>query len=93
MDKGVQTFPKDICPKENVIVQLEVEFAYYNPAVQHFSDTEVKHFAREFTFILNSVTDNTPFRESLFLLVETELDQPFLNLKFPVREKTLYEVG
>ena len=36
-DKGVHTFPKGICPKVNVIVRLEFELAYYNPAVHRFT--------------------------------------------------------
>ena len=37
MDKGVHTFPKDICPKVNVIARLEFELAYYDFAVHHFN--------------------------------------------------------
>ena len=41
--KGVLTFPKDIIPKENVIVHLELEVAYNNATVQqvyrHAKDT------------------------------------------------------
>ena len=29
-DKGVHTFPKGICPKVNVIAQLELKLAYNN---------------------------------------------------------------
>ena len=36
-DKGVHTFPKDICPKVNVIARLEYGLAYYNSAVYHFN--------------------------------------------------------
>ena len=34
---GVHTFPKGICPKVNVIAQLEFELGYYDSTVQHFS--------------------------------------------------------
>ena len=33
-DKGVHTFPKSFCPKENVMAWLEFEPAYYDSAVQ-----------------------------------------------------------
>ena len=33
----VHTFPKDICPKVNVIARLEFELAYYDPAVHRFN--------------------------------------------------------
>ena len=36
-DKGLHTFPKDICLKANVIAQLEYELAYYNSAVHRFN--------------------------------------------------------
>ena len=36
-DKGVDTFPKGICPKVNVIAQLEYELAYYDFAVHLFN--------------------------------------------------------
>ena len=36
-DKGVYIFPKGICPKVNIIAQLELELAYYDSAVQHFN--------------------------------------------------------
>ena len=36
-DKGVHTFPKDICPKVNVIARLEYELAYYDSAVHRFN--------------------------------------------------------
>ena len=36
-NKGVHTFPKDICPKVNVIARLEYELAYYDSAVHHFN--------------------------------------------------------
>ena len=36
-DKGVHTFPKGICPKVNVIAQLEYELAYYDSAVHRFN--------------------------------------------------------
>ena len=34
---GVHTFPKGICPKVNVIAQLEYELAYYDSAVHRFN--------------------------------------------------------
>ena len=36
-DKEFHTFPKGICPKVNVIAQLEYELAYYNFAVHRFN--------------------------------------------------------
>ena len=36
-DKGVHTFPKGICPKVNVIAQLEYKLAYYDSAVHRFN--------------------------------------------------------
>ena len=36
-DKGVHTFPKGICPKVNVIAQLENELAYYDSTVHRFN--------------------------------------------------------
>ena len=36
-DKVVQTFPKGIRPKGNVIERLEFELTYFKPAVQHIS--------------------------------------------------------
>ena len=41
-NKGVHTFPKGICPKVNVIVQLEYELAYYDSAVHHFNHYTTK---------------------------------------------------
>ena len=35
-DNGVQTFPKGIYPKVNVIARLEFELAYYDSAVDRF---------------------------------------------------------
>ena len=35
--KGVHSFPKGICPKVILIVQLEYELAYYNSAVHRFN--------------------------------------------------------
>ena len=32
-DKGVHTFPKDICPKVSLIARLEFELAYYHSVV------------------------------------------------------------
>ena len=43
---GIHTFAKSICPKVNVMVQLEFELAYYNVAVQHIS-----HYAMATLFI------------------------------------------
>ena len=37
-DKGVHTFPKDICPKMSVIARLEFELAYYDFAVKGFNN-------------------------------------------------------
>ena len=34
---GVHTFPKGICPKENVISRLEFELAYFDFAVHRFN--------------------------------------------------------
>ena len=36
-DKGVRTFPQGICPKVNLIAQLEFELAYYDSAVHRFN--------------------------------------------------------
>ena len=36
-DKGVHTFPKDICPKVNIIAGLENELVYYDSAVHRFN--------------------------------------------------------
>ena len=36
-DKGVHTFPMEICPKVNVIARLEYELAYYDSAVDRFN--------------------------------------------------------
>ena len=36
-DKGVYIFPKGICPKVNMIAQLEFEYAYDDFAVQRFN--------------------------------------------------------
>ena len=36
-NKGVHTFPKDICLKVNVIARLEYELAYYDSAVHSFN--------------------------------------------------------
>ena len=36
-DKGVHAFPQDICPKENVIAQLEYELTYYDFVVHRFN--------------------------------------------------------
>ena len=35
--KGINTFPKIISPKVNVITWLEFELAYFEAAVQHFT--------------------------------------------------------
>ena len=54
-DKRVNTIPKGICPKVNVIARLEYELAYYESAVHRFNHyttrtppgfTEVKHSRR-----------------------------------------------
>ena len=37
LDNGAHIFPKCVCLKVNVIVQLEFEIAYYDSAVQHFN--------------------------------------------------------
>ena len=50
-DKMVHSFPKGICPKVNVIAQLELELAYYDTAVQCF----------------NHYTTRTPLPKSLTL--------------------------
>ena len=34
---GVDTFPRGICPKVNVLVRLEDELAYYDSAVLRFN--------------------------------------------------------
>ena len=34
----VNTFPKGICPKVNIIAQLEYELAYYDSAVHRFNN-------------------------------------------------------
>ena len=36
-DKGIHTFPKAICPKENARVRLEFELAYYDSAVRRIN--------------------------------------------------------
>ena len=36
-DKEVHTFPKDICPRVNLVAWLEFELAYYDSAVQLFN--------------------------------------------------------
>ena len=36
--KGVHTFSKGICPKENVIARLEFELAYYDFAIKLFNE-------------------------------------------------------
>ena len=41
-DKGVHIFPKGICMKVNVIVEVEFELSYFEAAVQHFI-----HYATE----------------------------------------------
>ena len=38
-DKGVHTFPKGICPKVNIIVQLEFKFMCFN-----FADYRSNHY-------------------------------------------------
>ena len=35
--RGAHTFPKDICPKVNIITWLDFELAYYDSAIQHFN--------------------------------------------------------
>ena len=38
-DKGeVHTFAKGICPKVNIILQLQFEFAYYDFTIQRFNN-------------------------------------------------------
>ena len=46
-DKGVNTLPKGICPKVNVIARLEYELAYYDSAIHRFNhyNTRTPHFA------------------------------------------------
>ena len=41
-DKGVQTFPKGICPKVDVIARVEYELAYYDSAVYRFNHNTTK---------------------------------------------------
>ena len=36
-NKGFYTFPKGMSPKVNVMVWLEIEFTYFEAAVQHLS--------------------------------------------------------
>ena len=43
-DKGVHTFPKGICPKVNVIAQLEYELAYYDSAVHSRERSRISKF-------------------------------------------------
>ena len=56
-DKGVHTFPKDICPKVNVIARLEYELAYYDSAVHRFNHyttrTPPRSFSYTYTHILS----------------------------------------
>ena len=40
-DKGVHTFPKGISPKVKVTAQLELEFVYFEAAVQHISHYDI----------------------------------------------------
>ena len=47
-DKGVNTFPKGICPKVNVIARLEHELAYYDSAVHRFN-----HYTTKTPSVLN----------------------------------------
>ena len=41
---GIHTFLKNICPKVNVIAQLEFELAYYDSAVQRFNHYTLSSF-------------------------------------------------
>ena len=40
--RRVNTFPKGICPKVNVIARLEFELTYYDPAVHRFNHYTTK---------------------------------------------------
>ena len=64
-DKGVYTFPKGICPKVNVMVQLEYKLATYDSAVQRINRyttriPPVRYWVRQIvipTFIAKKYTD------------------------------------
>ena len=43
-NKGVHTFPKGICPKVNVIAQLEFELIYNDSTVHHFNHYTTKTY-------------------------------------------------
>ena len=47
-DKGVHTFPKGICPKVNIIVQLEYKLAFDDSAVQCFNDYAMRTLPQGF---------------------------------------------
>ena len=58
-DKGVHTFPKGICPKVNIIAQLENELAYYDSAVHRFNHytTRTPPEGRERNFTVKSLLE------------------------------------
>ena len=61
-DKGwVHTFPKGICPKVNVIAQMEFEIAYFE--VQHFNHNVSPHneFFHSFSLSLSLSLSSLPF--------------------------------
>ena len=37
MDKGVHAFPRDICPKMNVIARLEFEISNFLAILNHYA--------------------------------------------------------
>ena len=90
-----------VCPISNFLDALlefdALQFAYISIwkwcRSQHAGNPEVRHFVMLFIFVLNSVTDNTPLRDSLFLLVEIRKGYSDLDSKFPVKDKTLSDVG
>ena len=64
---GFNTFPKDICPKVNVLLWLEFELAYFETVVQHFSHYALIQWdiSAFFHFCLIYVTIN--YSQSIYL--------------------------
>ena len=54
-DKGVHTFPKGICPKVNVIAQLEYELTYYDSTVHRFNHYTTRTPSHGFWFSFSFV--------------------------------------
>ena len=90
MDKGVQTFPNGICPKGNVIAQLESELAYYNSTVHRFNHYTTRAHSRTFLLWQHSITSYKTIKaNSVFCLNFCAYVKPIQRLEVHKNSKIL----